>query len=423
MSDSLRRSYHDLRNAVVKHPLVVCILAPVALSVLSWLLPLGDNPVLQGFQASARTFAPAGLIIVGIYYALAALVADAGYRWGRRASGLRWLERTSVNTLEWASAIIGLIGTAYAVGVAWKTTGINPVEAARTAQFNLFRAGIPDSAGFATLRYTSTVAGGILLGRLIGWTRLSIARDGVAVLAFLMTLALGSRLVIIAALSIGVATSLAFRPMPAWTRRRVLTNVLTATILITAIVSMSWVRTAGTYREAGQDQVWQPAAYQVRAYLAAPMQGTVATADALANGTLHPTWTLADVAAAAAPSFVVAKDRPPVVSISDQEKITGINWGAFSTNGSFTMAIAAAGPLALLSLAVWLLVFALAVGITSTSGPVGLVCAGAFAFPFLDFWRMSEFTQGQALYLPISILSIAGAQAIVGSLKRRRAGT
>ncbi|MEI7794851.1 MAG: hypothetical protein WCI83_09430, partial [Thermoleophilia bacterium] len=78
MSDSLRRSYHDLRNAVVKHPLVVCILAPVALSVLSWLLPLGDNPVLQGFQASARTFAPAGLIIVGIYYALAALVADAG---------------------------------------------------------------------------------------------------------------------------------------------------------------------------------------------------------------------------------------------------------------------------------------------------------------------------------------------------------
>jgi hypothetical protein len=142
-------------------------------------------------------------------------------------------------------------------------------------------------------------------------------------------------------------------------------------------------------------------------------------ADAVARGTVGTSWTTHGLITPLIPSFVATPESEPLISAEKIEAISGVPVDTFSTNGSATQLLASVGPSGLIALLLAVLALGIGIGWLSGAGPAGLLGAVILTYPLLELWRTFIANQGFIIYLAVSVLAIAGAEAATRRLRER----
>jgi len=268
-----------LRWLVTPHAMIV---ATLGLSALGWLL---FDPSLPGGYRLPQPVTVQAALILSAWYLMIIELAYFGFAAGRLLrlpplleADIAFAARLDGKSLYYVYSVIGTIGlaaTLYRIIGILGTDGV--IASVLDSSANRLTAVLYEDyhIGILSLRYVCALSGGIALWRLFllrEWRLLHV----VNILALLVAVATAGRLFLLTALFIALCLGLSSG------RLKRVSPVAAAAVLI-AVTSMlgvySYVRTLGTYDQAGYGGFWQVALLQMGSYLSTPFQVSLGVAN------------------------------------------------------------------------------------------------------------------------------------------------
>ena len=402
------RRHFTLETAVRPHTL---LLAGAGLSFLAWAVPWGGAiPVsLRGFAQKEPWTLHGALFLLG-WYAFFFVVALGGFQLGRRIPVLERAERVPWESYYLFLSIVAFAGTAYSYAYVLVKSPHAVSEAFLHHQFNAVRYVLPYSAGVATLRYASCLAGAIALFEL-GRLRFRVLHI-VNVLVLLLAAAIASRAsLIIAAV---VVAGLAARHLhTARVRARMVvgTLLLGLVALFLCLSLLTYSRDADFYRAYGvHDPLVMNVDEMVR-YVGIPFQAAVAVSNHVSRWPAAPASARPGTRVFLLPSYAV-KHVPSSVSRGETryEKVVALPVSQ-TTNSVLAMTYGVFGAFAFAVLGFAVLVACVIAGHASRYRSYVFLAGLVVAYCLAEWWRTYVLNQGivQFLVLALAFWGVVGA--------------
>ncbi|HZT84232.1 MAG TPA: hypothetical protein VE984_02275 [Gaiellaceae bacterium] len=402
------RRHVTLETAVRPHTL---LLVGAALSLLAWAIPWGSAmpAALRGFGHPEPWTLHGTLFLVG-WYAFFFLVAFGGFQLGRRIPVFGRAERVPWQSYYVFLSLVGLLGVAYAYGYVFAKSPHTISAAFLHHELNDIRKVLPYSSGPQTLRYATSLAGGIAVFEL-GRRRFRVIHVANVVL-LLLAAAIASRVSLIIA-AIVVAGLAARRSTAVRTRaRKVVAVVLLGLVALFLVLSLlNYSRNADFYRGHGVRDPLVMNVYEMVRYVGIPFQAALAVSNHV------PTWPAAPASAAAgARAFLLPtyldKNVPESVSRGETRytKIVSIP-ASQTTNSVLAMTYGVFGALAFAVLGFAVLVAGVVAGHASRYRSCVFLGGLVVAYCLAEWWRTYVLNQGivQFLILVLAFWGVVGA--------------
>jgi hypothetical protein len=404
------RRHFTLETAVRPHTL---LLLGVCLSFLAWVIPWGSAiPALIRGYPKAEPWTLHGTLFLLGWYAFFFVVALVGFQLGRRIPVLQRAERVPWTSYYVFLSLVAFVGTAYSYAYVLAKSPHAISESFLHHDFNAVRYVLPYSAGLPTLRYASSVAGGIAIFEL-GQRRFRLLHLG-NVLLLLLSAAIASRIsLIIAAI---VAVGLAARHLHAERARprKVFGGLLlgiVALFLVLALLNFS--RNAAFYRSYGVRDPLAMNVDEIVRYLGIPFQASVAVSNNISKWPELPSTVASGTRAYVLPTYLTSGLPPAVGKASDRYTSLVAIPASQTTNSVLAGMYGVFGLLAFPILGAVAFLAALIAGHASRYRSYVFIATLVIAYCFAEWWRIYIFNEGiiQFLVIAIAFWGLVGSSA------------
>jgi hypothetical protein len=404
------RRYFTLETAVRPHTL---LLAGAGLSFFAWVVPWGGAipAPLRGFARKEPWTLHGTLFLLG-WYAFFFLVAIGGFALGRRIPVLKRAERVSWESYYVFLSLLGLAGTAYAYAYVLAKSPHAISAAFLHHQFNAVRYVLPYSSGPQTLRYASSLAGGIAIFEL-GRRRVRLLHV-VNVLLLLLSAAIASRAsVIIAAIAVAGLAARHLHSARVRGRRVIGTLLLGLVVLFLALSLLSYSRDANFFRSYNVRDPLVMNVDEIVRYVGIPFQAALAVSNHVSKWPAAPKSAGPGIRVFLLPTYA-SKNVPASVSrgMSRYEKVVAIP-ASQTTNSVLAMSYGVFGALAFAVLGFAVLVACVIAGHASRYRSYVFLAGLVVAYCLAEWWRTYVLNQGivQFLIIAVAFWGLVGASA------------
>jgi hypothetical protein len=402
-----RRSV-TLETLVRPHTL---LLIGASLSFLAWVIPWGGAipAPLRGF-AHREPWTLGGAFFLLAWYAFFFLVALGGFQLGRRIPVLKRAERVPWESYYVLLSILGLAGTVYSYAYVLAKSPHAISQGFLHHQFNAVRYVLPYSSGPQTLRYASSLAGGIAIFEL-GRRHFRLVHV-VNVLVLLLSAAIASRAsLIIAAIAVTGLTARHLHSAQVRARMVIGTLLLGLVALFLALSLLSYSRDADFYRSYGIHDPLVIGVDDVVRYVGIPFQAALAVSNHVSKWPAAPPSAAAGTRVFLLPTYV-SKSVPASVSLGENRYATVVALPpSQTTNSVLAMTYGVFGALAFGVLGCAVLVACVIAGHASRYRSYVFLASLVVAYTLAEWWRTYVLNQGIVQFL-ILILAFWG---VVGS--------
>ena len=402
------RRHFSLETAVRPHTL---LLVGACLSLLAWGIPWGGAipASLRGF-AQEETWTLHGALFLLGWYAFFFVVAIGGFQLGQRIPVLQRAERVSWESFYVFLSIVGFAGTAYAYAyVAAKAPHVIS-EAFLHHKFNAIRYVLPYSAGVATLRYASCLAGAIAIFEL-GRRRFRLLHV-VNLFVLLFAAAIASRAsLIIAAIAVAALAARRFHTLRVRVRMVIGVLLLGLVALFLVLSLLTYSRDAGFYRGNGVSDPLVMNLDEMVRYVGIPFQAAVAVSNHVTKWPALPASAAAGTRVFLLPTYV-SKKVPASVARGETryEKVVALPVSQ-TTNSVLAMSYGVFGALAFAVLGFAVLVACVIAGYASRYRSYVFLAGPVVAYCLAEWWRTYVLNQGivQFLVLLLAFWAVFGS--------------
>ncbi|WP_063710278.1 hypothetical protein [Rhodopirellula sp. SWK7] len=381
------------------------------IGVVLWLCPSMEGA--SGYLIREQiTFS--NLAILTSWYACICVCAVVGQR---VATGIPRLTLMSKNAIDPHTFYVALTVLAF-VGVvgAWLAAlraGPSLVELAKTQQFNLLKDALYDNYNLLySLRYTSSLVGGYAIYRIVFLRKLT-RLDVLNLVLLLAAAAISARILIVQAVIFSGGLAIRFNDIGRISSRTIGVSGL---VLAMLIVTLTWVRSAGSYRD--YFGVKNPVAMtflEIQRYLGAPVQASMGVARIAANQ--PPRGSLSNLILYVTPTFL----HPEELKVEDHSGGVATQWYLHDVDISETLTTNSAFVDMYGHLGFWAFpVIAWSTFLMATIGSYfwrsdNLMCLiGCIVlYGFFELWRTYYFSAGSFTFMILAVFAAAGAASLV----------
>ncbi|MCM2370995.1 hypothetical protein [Aporhodopirellula aestuarii] len=305
-------------------------------------------------------------------------------------------------------AMLGVVG-------AWMAAlraGPSLIELAKTQQFNLLKDALYENYNHLySLRYTSSLVGGYAIYRIVFLKTMS-RLDVLNIVLLLAAAAISARILIVQAVLFSGGLAVRFNDIGRIGTR---TIVVAGMVLAVLIVALTWVRSAGSYRD--HFGIRNPVVMtflEVQRYLGAPVQASVGVARIAADQPAR--GSISNVIKYVTPTFMHPESMKP----EDHSGGVAAQWYLHDVDISETLTTNSAFVDMYGDLGFWAFpVMAWSSFLMATIGSYfwrsdNLLCLiGCIVlYGFFELWRTYYFSAGSFTFLIMAVLVAAGAASL-----------
>lgn len=293
--------------------------------------------------------------------------------------------------------MIAIVGVAYSLMTVGGKIAI--ANAISSSSGNEIAAALPQSSGLQTLRYTASTSFALALHQyLYGNRRTLITILNGVLLTFVVLM--NSRLSLI--LCIVTFLYLSRRKIRLPARKLAIISVIGLALIFLITVPFNYVRNANFYEARGISSPFAMNASQIVAYLGAPTQVAVATADSWYRGALEPYR--GSPIESVIPTYLSHSDAETSLTDFAQYPANVEIALQYNTNSAFAHSIVQSGLAGLLVMVLVCFIVSIGISVANASmSPLSLIAAPGL-YGFSELWRVYLFNAGIIHFIALSVI-------------------
>ncbi|EMI55459.1 hypothetical protein [Rhodopirellula sallentina] len=377
------------------------------MGIVLWLCPSMEGA--SGYIVREEiTFSNLGILTS--WYACICICAWIGQRLALEIPRMTIMSQDAIEprTFYLALSTLAFVGVVSAWLAALRA-GPSLIELVRTQQFNLLKDALYENYNLLySLRYTSSLVGGYAMYRIVFQRKLT-RLDAMNLVLLLAAAAISARILILQAVIFSGGLAIRFKDIGRISTR---TLGITGLVLAMLIVTLTWVRSAGSYRD--YFGVRNPVAMtflEIQRYVGAPVQASMGVARIAAHQ--PPRGSLSNVVAYVTPTFL----HPAHLKAEDNSGGVAAQWYLHDVDISETLTTNSAFVDMYGHLGFWAFpVIAWSTFVMATVGSYfwrsdNLLCLiGCIVlYGFFELWRTYYFSAGSFTFMILAVLAAAGA--------------